>query len=465
MDEKKQLKMPVEMTYGTGDRKYLTMFGKIGYGIGDSAWCCISCLISSFMLIYLTDVAGLNAAIVGTLMMVARLFDGVSDVIFGRILDKTNTKMGKARPWMFGSIFGAAISLVAVFAIPTSWGSTAQYTYFFIFYMLSNTVFYTSGYISYSTLMSLITKNNKEQVQITGYRTIAGNLSYMIMGSVTLGAAAALGGGLNGWRNLAIIYGILAIVINTISVFSVKELPEEEVAGGADVKSQATKDNLKTVLPAVLKCKYFYLILGAMVLCYSFATIFQTSAAYYATYVLGNPDLLSTLVIVNYGVTMACAFFVPLVVKKMDVWKVNLTGMGIALVGRLLCTGGGTAGMLGIILSGIAVATIGTAVFQTTSYPLMASTAEYIRRKSDVSVGGVVFSCSSMGIKVGSGLGSAICGILLNIGGYVANAAEQPASAIGMLKFMFLWFPVLITVGLIVLLYFMDVDKALEKKE
>lgn len=446
------------------ERKYLSFWGKIGYGIGDSAWCCISCLISSFMLIYLTDIAGLNAGIVGTLMMVARLFDGVSDVVFGRLLDKTHTKMGKARPWMFWSIIGASVSLVAVFSIPSSLGGTAQYIYFFIFYMLANTVFYTSGYISYSTLMSLVTKNNKEQVQITGYRTIAGNLSYMIMGSVTLGAAATLGGGTNGWRNLAIIYAVLAIVINTISVFSVKELPEEETT---EVKNQSAsaprKDDLKTVIPAVLKCKYFYMILGAMMLVYSFATVFQTSAAYYATYVLGNPGLLSTLVIVNYGVTMACAFFVPVVVKKIDVWKVNLIGMGIALAGRLMCAGGGTVGTLGIILMGIAVATVGTDVFQTTSYPLMASTAEYIRRKSNVSVSGVVFSCSSMGIKVGSGLGSAICGILLSAGGYVANAVQQPDSAIKMLNFMFLWFPVLITVALIILLYFLDVDKALVK--
>lgn len=442
------------------EKKYLSLPNKIGYGFGDSAWCCISCIISSFMLLYLTDTAGLNAGIVGTLMMVAKLFDGVSDIIFGAILDKTHTKMGKARPWMFGSIFGAALSTVALFCIPSSLGETAKYIYFFIFYMLANTIFYTTGYISYSTLMSLITKNGKEQVEITGYRTIAGNLSYMVMGSVTLGAVAALGGGQNGWRKLAIIYAVLGIIINTIAVFSVKELPEEFMDEG-NVAEQ--KNDLKAVIPAVLKCKYFYMILAAMMLVYVFATMFQTSAAYYATYVLQDAGMLSTLVIVNYGVTMICAFFVPMFVKKMDVWKVNLIGMSIALLGRLISAGGGMMTSLGMILAGIAVGTIGTAVFQTTCYPLMASTVEYIRKKNNVSVSGVVFSCSSMGIKIGSGVGSALCGILLSAGGYVANAAQQTASAISMLNFMFIWIPVIVTVVILVLLYFMDVDKALEK--
>lgn len=444
------------------EKKYLSLPRKIGYGIGDSAWCCISCIVSSFMLLYLTDTAGLNAGIVGTLMMVAKLFDGVSDVIFGALLDKTHTKMGKARPWMFGSMFGAAISIIALFSIPAGLGNSAKYVYFFIFYMMTNTVFYTSGYISYSTLVSLITRSNKEQVEITGYRTIAGNLSYMIMGSVTLGAVAALGGGQDGWRNLAIIYAILGLVINTIAVFAVKELPEDEFADESQTASD-TKSDLRTVVPKVLKCKYFYLILGAMMLVYVFATMFQTSAAYYATYVLQDANMLSTLVIVNYGVTMVCAFFVPMFVKKMDVWKVNLLGMGISLAGRIISAGGGVKNSLVIILLGIAVGTIGTAVFQTTCYPMMASTVEYIRRKDKVSASGVVFSCSSMGIKVGSGLGSALCGILLSVGGYVANAAQQSESAINMLNFLFLWLPVIITIGIMILLYFLDVDRQLEK--
>lgn len=443
------------------NKKYLTLWGKIGYGMGDSAWCFISCIISSFMLIYLTDTAGLNAGIVGSLMMAARIFDGISDVIFGRLLDKTHTKMGKARPWMFWSIFGASISLVALFSIPASWGDTAKYVYFFIFYMLANTVFYTSGYIAYSTLMSLITKNSEERVQITAYRTIAGNLSYMILGSISVGAVAALGGGAAGWRNLALIYAVIAIVINSAAVFSSKELPEEETVKTENADQGG--ENLVKVVKAVLKCKYFYFLLAIMALLYAFATIFQTSAVYYATYVLGDTSLLSVLVSVNYGVTMAASFLVPLAIKKMDVYKTSIGGMFIGLAGRVLTLAGGIMSTMGIILLGIAVATIGTAVIQTLSYTMMASASEYVYLKDKVHANGIIFSCSSMGIKVGSGIGSALCGILLEMGGYVANAAQQPQSCINMLNFLFLWFPIIVTGISIVILFFMDVDRQVEK--
>ena len=63
-------------------------------------------LLSAFVMIYLTDTAGLNAGVVGTLMMVSRLFDGFSDIIFGALLDRTNTRMGKARPWMLWGFVG-----------------------------------------------------------------------------------------------------------------------------------------------------------------------------------------------------------------------------------------------------------------------------------------------------------------------------------------------------------------------
>lgn len=433
--------------------------------MGDSAWCFISLLVSSFMMIYLTDTVGLNAGIIGTLMFAARLFDGVSDVIFGRILDKTHTKMGKARPWMFWSMFGCAIGLIALFATPESLGDTAKYVWFFVFYMLVNTVFYTSGYISYSTLMSLITRNRQEQVQVTAYRTIAGNLSYMILGSVTFALVTVFGGGASGWRTLGIVYAIIGIIINSISVLSNKELPEETASESQEEgndNENSEKTGLKDALRSVLKCRYFYGIILIMLGLYLFASVFQTSGAYYATYVLGDENMMSTLSIVNYGVTMGLSFLLPFVAKKMNVQKLSILGLGIGLAGRFICMFGGMNSSLFVLLTGLGIATIATAAIQTTAYTMMASTSEYLWKKDHVKVNGMVFSCSSMGIKLGQGLGTALSGILLEVGGYVANAEVQSASAVSMLNFMFLWVPIIVTVLVIIVVCFMDVDKKLD---
>lgn len=85
------------------NKKYLSVPKKRAYGSGDFESNFFYMLVSSFMMLYLTDSVGLNAGVVGTLMMVSKLLDGVTDVFFGSLIDKTHSKMGKARPWMFFS--------------------------------------------------------------------------------------------------------------------------------------------------------------------------------------------------------------------------------------------------------------------------------------------------------------------------------------------------------------------------
>lgn len=109
------------------ERKYLKWYNKVGYGSGDVAGNVVYAFLSSFVMIYLTDTIGLNAGIVGTLMMVSKLFDGFTDIFFGSLIDKTKTKMGKARPWMLWAFFGCFATLIAIFAIPVSLGETAKY--------------------------------------------------------------------------------------------------------------------------------------------------------------------------------------------------------------------------------------------------------------------------------------------------------------------------------------------------
>ena len=100
------------------ERKYLKWYNMVGYGSGDVAGNVVYAFLSSFVMIYLTNTVGLNAGIVGTIIAVSKIFDGITDVFFGTMIDKTKSKMGKARPWMFWGFFGCALTLFGVFAIP-----------------------------------------------------------------------------------------------------------------------------------------------------------------------------------------------------------------------------------------------------------------------------------------------------------------------------------------------------------
>ena len=185
------------------EKKYLKWYNKVGYGTGDLAGNVVYAFLSSFVMLYLTNTVGLNPGVVGTLIMVSKLFDGVSDMFFGTLIDKTKSRLGKARPWMLYAYIGCAVTLVANFAIPESLGKTAQYAWFFIAYTLLNAVFFTANNIAYASLVTFCTKNSKERVEMGSFRFIFAFLTSLIIQSITVQFVRMAGGGAAAWRTVA----------------------------------------------------------------------------------------------------------------------------------------------------------------------------------------------------------------------------------------------------------------------
>ena len=198
------------------EKKYLKWYQKFAYGFGDVAGNTVFAFLSSFVMIYLTNTVGLNAGIIGTLMMASRVFDGFTDVFFGTMMDRTKSKMGKARPWMFWAQFGVSGCLFLVFAIPDM-GKTAQYAFFFVFYTALNAIFYTANNIAYSALTALITRNPQERVQCGTIRFILSSLTYTLIASVAMGMVDYFGGGAAGWRMTTLIFALIGFVVNAFS--------------------------------------------------------------------------------------------------------------------------------------------------------------------------------------------------------------------------------------------------------
>ena len=103
------------------EKKYLKWYNKIGYGSGDIAGNVVYAFLTSFMMVYLTDSVGLAAGVVGTLIAVSKLFDGFTDIFFGSMIDKTHSKMGKAKPWMLYGYIGCALRWFAVLRYQSVW--------------------------------------------------------------------------------------------------------------------------------------------------------------------------------------------------------------------------------------------------------------------------------------------------------------------------------------------------------
>lgn len=437
-------------------KKYLKWYNKLGYASGDIGSNFMYTFVSSFVLIFLTDTVGLNAAVIGMLIFISKIFDGITDLFFGNLIDRTKSKLGKARPWMLYAAFPLGICQILLFAVPDM-SKIAQYVYFFIVYTLMNAVFYTANNISYTVLISKITRNSTERVQISSIRLVFAYLAGIIISTVTLGAVNAFGGGTTGWRIIAIIYTVILLVFNTISVFSVKELPDEHI------KEEDVQIGLKSTFIYLMKNKYYLILLAYNMIFFASMGVGAGVSVYYFSYIINNPALMGIFSLIGMATTLLGAFITPILVKKYGVFKIALIGM---ILSAIMCVPYVYATMkvsIPLLIITSFFKGLGAAPMMCTSNAITADVAQYTYLKHGVHIEGSIYSCGSLGVKVGSGLGSALCGILLSIGGYVGTAAVQSAGAINMIKFMFGTLALIFTVLMAFLLSKLNVQKANEE--
>lgn len=447
------------------EKTYLKWYNKIGYGSGDIAGNVVYALLSAFVMIFLTDTVGMNAGIVGTLIAVSKLFDGVSDIFFGSMIDKTHSKMGKARPWMFYGYFGCAICLVAIFVIPADISAFAQYAWFFIAYTLLNAGFYTANNIAYSALTALITKNNHERVQMGSIRFMFAFGTSMLIQTITVGCVAFFGGGASAWRTVAIIYAIVGVVSNTISVMSVKELTPEELAEG-ETKNEDVQEEKYSLIDAfklLVHNKYYLMICASYILMQVYSATLNMGI-YYMTYVLKNANLLGVFSwAINIPMILGLLFTPALVAKFKGMYRLNFYGYTLGTVGRLGVLIAGYMGSVPLMLACTAIAAIGMSPLQGDMNALIATCSEYTYLTTGKRVDGTMYSCTSLGTKIGGGIGTALAGWLLAISGYVGGAAAQSASCMNMLHIMYLWIPMIINLLITLILTRLNVEKANEE--
>lgn len=443
-----------------GEKKYLKWYNKVGYGAGDIAGNVVYALLAAFVMIYLTDTVGLNAGIVGTLIAVSKIFDGISDVFFGAMIDKTKSKMGKARPWMLYGYFGCAVCLVAIFCIPVDMGQKAQYAWFFIAYTLLNAGFYTANNIAYSALTALITKNNSERVQMGSIRFMFAFGTSMLIQAITVGFVAKLGGGAAAWRIVAIIYAIIGVISNTLSVLSVKELSDEELAEDKKSDESEEKYNLISAFKLLVHNKYFLMICGSYLLMQLYSATLGMGI-YFMKYVLGDEGLFGTFSwAINIPMIVGLLVTPILVAKFNGMYKLNVAGYVIGTAGRLGVVAAGYMGNIMLMLAFTAVAALGMSPLQGDMNALIATTSEYTRLTTGKKVDGTMYSCTSFGTKVGGGLGTAIAGWMLAASGYVQNAVTQSQPCVNMLYVMYLWLPMIFNLIITFILIRLNVEKA-----
>ena len=423
---------------------------KLGYGMAGGANNVVWTGISTFLVYFYTDVVGIAAGLIGTIFLFSRIVDGASDVVMGVVLDKTRTRFGKARPWLLWLALPFAVVATALFAVPDA-NSTTQIIYIIVTYNIALLV-YTAVEIPHGTLGALMTYDQHQRSVLNVAKMIGAYVAIIAITNITLPIVDFFGGGQSGWIYTFVIFGLVAAAIYFFTFWSTKERTDP-----VGTKQDKDRPSVKASLISLARNKYWFIATLVLLLMYIYNAITAGVAIYYSEYVLGSPALVGVVATALTLATLGGMLLVVPITRRFGKRNTAIVGCLIAVVGSLIIFA--APDITAVVVIGQIVRGIGKAAIMGVIFAMLADTMEYGEWKTGIRIEGLIYSGASMGIKIGTGLGSALIGWGLAASGYLGGQETQSAEAVSMISNLFIWVPTLVSVLMAVLLYFFKLDK------
>lgn len=394
---------------------------KAGYALGDAASNFFFQFFGLFLMFYYTDIVGISAGAVGTMMLVTRMFDAITDPLMGALSDRTRTRWGRFRPWLLWVAIPYAVTGVAMFLCPDL-GERGKLIYAYVTYS-AMMLAYTAINVPYSALMGVMSDSSEDRTRLSSFRFIAAFGAGMLVSYFALPLKNLLGQGDDkvGFLWTMSIFAVLSVICFLITFATTKErvVPADEEKG-----------SLKGDLSLLLRCAPWILLFGVTLFNLTSYCVRSGAQMYYFKYVVGNE--------------MGAKWFMT-------------SGMIAAMIGIALAPR--ITGLIGKRAAMIALSAISTTLnasfffLPPENYPLLlavniiasliggpagaiiwsmyADTADYIEWKHHRRITGLVYSGVLFGIKMGVALGGGIIGWLLAFYSFEANMAPSAESILG----------------------------------
>ena len=340
-----------------------------------------------------------------------------SKLTFGKIFERFSYGCGD-----FGcNIIYTAMSAFLLFSVSASWASTPKLVYVFITYNLVSTVIYTAINVPYSALNALMTQDPYERSVLSIFRNLLATAGTLTINTFTLPLVEYFGNNAAAWTKTFVVFGFVAVAAFLCTFFGTKE----RVRAAENEGEVQTEDvPFVTGIKALFKNKYWIMMTGMLALFFLMYSVNGGATVYYAKDILGDKNLVSTINGIFNIVQICGMFFIAMLVKKFGKRNVFALGLVLDIVGMLVLNFSG--GSMAIIVVSSVIRGIGNAC---------------------------------VGYKIGNGIGSALLGLILEIGGYVGTAAVQTESALTSIKVCFVWIPILVYACGLVIMKFYHLDK------
>lgn len=420
---------------------------RIGYGVGATGWNMINGIIGTFLTVYFTNVALLDAAVISTLIAVSKVFDGVSDLVVGNIVDHTTSRYGKARVWLLRMCIPFAVAVLLLFWVPANFPSALKYVYVFIMYNIVNTVCLTFMQVPYYSLISLMSRNGEERGMLGNVQQIFQTLGNVIINAVFVtllakfSSSAVTENTQAGYTGAIACVVIVMVILVLITVFSTKERvtekkEEKEKAKGSEVSPLVA-------IKSLLSNKYWVIMFFAMLVVFFVIIFYSIGGVYYALYIFEDMGQISWM---NNAISIAqfaIMFATPFFMKKFGKRWIYTAGMLVMTLGFVGFGLFGTSKAIMIVCN--VLKGCGLGMSGGMAMGIVADAITYGTLKSGVNAVGMGNAGTSAAQKLGLGLGQAVFGWVMSGAGfkgeYDVMGIAQPETVITAIKFMYNWIP------------------------
>ncbi|MFA0157876.1 melibiose:sodium transporter MelB [Vibrio sp. 10N.261.46.A3] len=404
---------------------------KFSYGLGALGKDFACSIIYIFLMFYYTDVVGISAAFVGTLFLVARFVDAVTDPVMGMIVDNTRTRFGKFRPWIVIGTLVNSVFLLLVFNTHNIEGNMV-YVYATVTYILWG-VTYTIMDIPYWSMIPSMSSKRVEREKLVVWPRLFASCAWTLMGTYGLYFVGFFGGEDKGsgfvYLSLAIIAAFIASAL--ITFFNVKErIKDKRVSTDKftfkDVKDIIGKnDQLKSLIGVVLTFNIAIQLVGGF-------------AIYYFSYAIGREDLFPMFALVSGMAEIAGVFLFPKLcnlINRKFMWLVAclfplLCSLILVLTGIFAPENGILVGIAGAALK------FGGGLSNGLSTVMLADVVDYGEYKTGHRSESIIFSIQTMLVKFAGALSGFFVGIGLTAVGYVPNIEQSEETILGLRALM-----------------------------
>ena len=434
----------------TADSTRLTVKEKVGYGLGDTASHFVWDMVGFWILIFYTDTFGISAAAAGTIMLIARIWDMVSDPLMGVISDRTRTRWGKFRPYILWAALPYSVLAVLAFTTPDL-GQTGKVIYAAVTYLLLMTA-YTAINLPYSSLGAVMTSDSIERTSLNTYRFVCAFVGQLIVSGLALTLAGYFGQGDNarGYRLTVTLFAVISFVLFMVTFLSTRERIQPP---------KAQQDSLKKDFKILLANRPWVILAVVGVVSFVMFALQNLSLAYYFKYYIGREESVQLFNVVgSVALIVALPLSKPLARRfgKRNVFIGSSILSGTFFV--LLYLPG--ADSIGWIYALNILGKMAYAPAVPLLWTMIADAADYAEWKSGRRATGLFFSAATFAQKGGWGIGGALAGWLLAAYGYVQQATEQTALALTGIKLMISVFPGVLYISCAFVLIFYTIDEA-----